>query len=181
MSTGEHVTSRRFRVVGRTNPGVVLPPGSEWSLTVGLAEDPPFQVSVLTGYEESNWSAPVPRALPGGRPGRGQPGGRGGRGATKTRPRPWTSSSPTSSQRPDLQRHQTKINSWRVSSLPLLDPYPIDPADVARLTPLGHPPSASTVATAPPAAHPPPDSGRYESTDSGSCTNPRHRPIALLG
>ena len=54
--------------------------------------------------------------------------------------------------------------------------YPIDPADVARLTPLGHPPSTSTVATAPPTAYPPPDSGRYESTDSGSCTNPRHRP-----
>ena len=50
-------------MVGRTNPGVVLPPGSEWSLTVGLAEDPPFQVSVLTGYEESNWSAPVARVL----------------------------------------------------------------------------------------------------------------------
>jgi hypothetical protein len=54
--------------------------------------------------------------------------------------------------------------------------YPIDPADVARLTPLGHPTINSTVATAPPTAHPPPDSGRYESTDSGSCTNPRHRP-----
>src|SRR5712691_8492539 len=44
------------------------------------------------------------------------------RAAAQTKPRPWTSSSPTSSQRPDLQRHQTKINSWRVSSLPLLDP-----------------------------------------------------------
>jgi hypothetical protein len=32
-------------------------------LTVGLAEDPPFQVSVFTGYEESNWSAPVARVL----------------------------------------------------------------------------------------------------------------------
>ena len=63
MSTGEHVTSRRFRVVGRTNPGVVLPPGSGWSLTAGLAEDPPFQVSVFTGYEESDWSAPVARVL----------------------------------------------------------------------------------------------------------------------
>lgn len=50
-------------MVGRTNPGVVLPPGSGWSLTVGLAEDPPFQVSVFTGYEESNWSAPVARVL----------------------------------------------------------------------------------------------------------------------
>ena len=54
--------------------------------------------------------------------------------------------------------------------------YPIDPADGARLPHLGTPPSTSTVATAPPTAHPPPDSGRYESTDSGSRMNPRHRP-----
>ncbi len=32
-------------------------------MTVGLAEDPPFQVSVFTGYEESNWSAPAARVL----------------------------------------------------------------------------------------------------------------------
>jgi hypothetical protein len=46
---------------------------------------------------------------------------------------------------------------------------------------LGTPPSTSTVATAPPTAHPPPDSSRYESTDSGSCTNPRHRPVSTSG
>lgn len=63
MSTGEHATGRRFRVAVRTNPGVVLPPGSVWSLTVGQAEDPPLQVGVLTGYEESSWSAPVARVL----------------------------------------------------------------------------------------------------------------------
>ena len=63
MSTEEHATSRRFRVVVRTNPGVVLPPGSVWSLTVGQADDPPLQVGVLTGYEESSWSAPVARVL----------------------------------------------------------------------------------------------------------------------
>lgn len=50
-------------MVVRTNPGVVLPPGSVWSLTVGQADDPPLQVGVLTGYEESSWSAPVARVL----------------------------------------------------------------------------------------------------------------------
>jgi hypothetical protein len=55
--------------------------------------------------------------------------------------------------------------------------HPIDPADVARLTPLGHPTITSKAATAPPAAHPSPDSGRCAPSDSGSCTNPRHRPI----
>ena len=29
--------------------------------------------------------------------------------------------------------------------------------------------------------HPPPDSGRYEPIDSGSCTDPRHRPIRRFG
>ena len=50
-------------MVVRTNPGVVLPPGSVWSLTAGQADDPPLQVGVLTGYEESSWSAPVARVL----------------------------------------------------------------------------------------------------------------------
>ena len=31
--------------------------------------------------------------------------------------------------------------------------------------------------TGPPADHPPPDSGRYEPIYSGSCTDPRHRPM----
>jgi Tn3 transposase DDE domain len=57
--------------------------------------------------------------------------------------------------------------------------YPIDPADVARLTPLGHPTinldGRYRTTNRPPA----PDSGRYESTDSGSCTNPRHRPSTI--
>ena len=51
-----------------------------------------------------------PGALPRGRPSRGQPGGRWSR-RDEDKTKPWTSSSPTSSQRPDLQRHQTKINS----------------------------------------------------------------------
>src|SRR5262249_17991087 len=36
--------------------------------------------------------------------------------------------------------------------------------------------STWTAATEPQADHPPPASGRYESIDSGSCTDPRHRP-----
>jgi hypothetical protein len=39
------------------------------------------------------------------------------------------------------------------------------------------PRSTWTAATEPQADHPPPASGRYESIDSGSCTDPRHRPI----
>ena len=35
--------------------------------------------------------------------------------------------------------------------------------------------STSMAGTGPPAGHPPPDSGRYEPIDSGSCTDPRHR------
>ena len=54
--------------------------------------------------------------------------------------------------------------------------YPIDPADVARLTPLGHP-TINLDGRYRTTNRPPPDSGRYEPTDSGSCTNPRHRPI----
>jgi hypothetical protein len=38
------------------------------------------------------------------------------------------------------------------------------------------PRSTWTAATEPQADHPPPASGRYESIDSGSCTDPRHRP-----
>ena len=49
--------------------------------------------------------------------------------------------------------------------------YPIDPADVARLTPLGHPTDHLHRRHAHRTAHPPPDSGRYESTDS---VNPLH-------
>ena len=59
--------------------------------------------------------------------------------------------------------------------------YPLDPADVARLIPLGHPRSTWTAATGPPVGHPPPASGRYESIDSGSCTDPRHRPTHTPG
>src|SRR5689334_1223566 len=36
--------------------------------------------------------------------------------------------------------------------------------------------STWTAATEPQADHPPPASGRYESIDSGSCTDPRHKP-----
>jgi TnpA family transposase len=41
------------------------------------------------------------------------------------------------------------------------------------------PRSTSTAGTGPPADHPPPDSGRYEPIDSGSCTDPRHRPTRI--
>ena len=58
--------------------------------------------------------------------------------------------------------------------------YPIDRPTSPGSPHLGTPPSTSTVATAPPTAHPPPDSGRYASTDSGSCTNPHHRPHPVL-
>ena len=63
VTSGQHRTSRRFRVVARTNPGVVLPSGAGWSLTVGDADDSPFQVNVFAGYDEGHWSAPVPRVL----------------------------------------------------------------------------------------------------------------------
>ena len=54
--------------------------------------------------------------------------------------------------------------------------YPIDPADVARLTPLGHPTinldGRYRTTNRPPATGLRP----LRLTDSGSCTNPRHRP-----
>jgi TnpA family transposase len=54
--------------------------------------------------------------------------------------------------------------------------YQLDPADVARLTHSGTPPSTWRAATAPPVGRPLLGSGRYEPGGSGSCTNPRHRP-----
>jgi hypothetical protein len=53
--------------------------------------------------------------------------------------------------------------------------YPLDPADVPGLPRSATPRSTSMAGTGPPADHPPPDSGRYEPIDSGSCTDPRHR------
>ena len=57
-------------------------------MTAGLAEDPPFQVSVFTGYEESNWSAPVARVLYLVVDLAAASLEDGGRGATKIRPSP---------------------------------------------------------------------------------------------
>jgi Tn3 transposase DDE domain len=55
--------------------------------------------------------------------------------------------------------------------------YPIDPADVARLTPLGYPTinldGRYRTTSCPPATGLPLLRARI---DSGSCTNPRHRP-----
>ena len=50
------------------------------------------------------------------------------------------------------------------------------PADIARLSPLGHPPinlDGRERAT----SRPPPGFDLCARADSGSCTNPRHRPI----
>ena len=58
--------------------------------------------------------------------------------------------------------------------------YQLDPADVARLTPLGHP----TINLQRPLPHHQPTTHRRapattQSIDSGSCTNPRHRPSSV--
>ena len=55
--------------------------------------------------------------------------------------------------------------------------YPLDPADIARLSPLGHP-TINLDGRYQTTSHPPTTELRPLRgwTDSGSCTNPRHRP-----
>jgi hypothetical protein len=53
--------------------------------------------------------------------------------------------------------------------------YPLDPADVARLTPLGHP-TINLAGRYRTTSRPPATGLRPLRIDSGSCTDPRHRP-----
>ena len=59
--------------------------------------------------------------------------------------------------------------------------YPLDPADVARLTPLGHPTinldGRYRTTSRPPS---PASDPSAPATDSGSCTDPRHRPTGVM-